>query len=66
MTRKMTEAQRAYETKRAAKANKSLDEWLKIKARDETRAASVKTEPAAKPKKAGFLKRLVERGHKPL
>lgn len=70
MTRKMTDAQLAYERKRAAKANKSLDEWLKLKARDEAKAAAAKREAtkpaAAEAKKSNFLKRLVERGHKPL
>ncbi|HEX7388797.1 MAG TPA: hypothetical protein VF286_01720 [Acidiphilium sp.] len=66
MTRKMTDAQLAYERKRAEKANKSLDEWLKLKARQEAQAAAAKAEQTAKPKKPGLLKRLVERGHKPL
>ncbi|MGC9271143.1 hypothetical protein [Acidiphilium sp.] len=63
MTRKMTDAQLAYERKRAAKANKSLDEWLKAKAKAEIKATPAKPEPTKKP---GLLRRLVERGHKPL
>jgi hypothetical protein len=63
MTRKMTDAQLEYERKRAAKANKSLDEWLKAKAKAELKAAVVKPEIAKKP---GLLRRLVERGHKPI
>ena len=33
--RKMTEGQRAYEAKRAAKAGISLDKWLTLKAKEE-------------------------------
>ncbi|MCW8308446.1 hypothetical protein AruPA_15510 [Acidiphilium sp. PA] len=63
MTRKMTDAQLDYERKRAAKANKSLDEWLKAKAKAERNAAPAKPETAKKP---GLLSRLIERGHKPI
>ena len=66
MTRKMTDAQIAYERKRAAKANKSLDEWLKIKAKQDAKVAAAKPEQVGKAKKPGLLKRLVERGHKPI
>ncbi|MDD2877174.1 MAG: hypothetical protein PHT60_06225 [Acidiphilium sp.] len=66
MTRKMTDAQLAYERKRAAKANKSLDEWLKIKAKEGAKTATTKTEPPGKAKKPGLFTRLVERGRKPL
>ncbi|MCF3948096.1 hypothetical protein L2A60_15580 [Acidiphilium iwatense] len=62
----MTDAQIAYERKRAAKANKSLDEWLKIKAKQEAKVAAARPEHAGKTKKPGLLKRLVERGHKPI
>jgi hypothetical protein len=63
----MTDAQRAYEAKRAAKAGMSLDKWLAQKAREraeEARAAA----PAAPvvPKKPGFFSRLLEKAHKPL
>jgi hypothetical protein len=67
--RKMTEAQRAYETKRAAKAGMSLDKWLADK---EKRAAAEVREEAgtvakvALPKKAGFFGRLLEKAQKPL
>jgi len=63
MTRKMTDAQLEYERKRAAKANQSLDERLRAKAK---RAAEM---PAATPttdKKPGLLKRLIDRAHKPI
>jgi hypothetical protein len=70
--RKMTEAQRAYEAKRAAKAGLSLEQWLQRKkkaaAAEEREAAAVKNRPAAgaAPKKPGFLARLLERAQKPL
>ena len=69
-TRVLTDGQRAYEAKRAAKAGMSLDKWLALKDRDaaqaaraETRAKAAETKPAKPP---GFLKRLLERAHKPL
>jgi hypothetical protein len=68
--RKMTEAQRAYEAKRAAKAGLSLERWLE---RKEKAAAAVEREAPAKPKttsaakaKPGLLARLLERAQKPL
>ena len=68
--RKMTEAQRAYEAKRAAKAGVSLEKWLVEKekraaaeAREEALAAP-KAAPAAK--KPGFFGRLLEKAQKPL
>ncbi len=65
--RKMTEAQRAYEAKRAAKAGLSLDKWLAQKAREAERAAAeaAPTAPVV-PKKPGFFSRLLEKAHKPL
>jgi hypothetical protein len=65
--RKMTEAQRAYEAKRAAKAGLSLDKWLAQKAREAERAAA-EAAPAAPviPKKPGFFSRLLEKAQKPL
>jgi hypothetical protein len=68
MTKQMTEGQRAYEAKRAAKAGMSLDKWLTTKER-EREAAERAREVAAKPpepKKPGFFGRLLERAHKPL
>lgn len=67
--RKMTDAQRAYEAKRAAKAGMSLDKWLGEKERRvaaEAREAAKAEAAAAPPKKAGFLGRLLERAQKPL
>jgi hypothetical protein len=66
----LTEGQRAYEAKRAAKAGMSLDKWLAEKdkqaaeaARAEAKAARAAKQPAKKP---GFFGRLLERAHKPL
>lgn len=67
----MSEGQRAYEAKRAAKAGMSLEKWLaqKEKEAEAERAAAAqakKAEPAAAKKKPGFLARLLERAQKPL
>jgi hypothetical protein len=67
--RKLTEGQRAYEAKRAAKAGMSLDKWLTLKAKEAEaeRAVAAKVAAAAAPaKKPGFLARLLEKAHKPL
>lgn len=68
---KLTEGQRAYEAKRAAKAGMSLEKWLaqKEKRAKEEAAALAKSaapEPAAPAKKPGFFSRLLERAQKPL
>jgi hypothetical protein len=69
MTKQMTDGQRAYEAKRAAKAGLSLEKWLELKDREKREEARVR-EQAAKaaepPKKPGFLSRLIERAHRPL
>ena len=69
--RKMTEAQRAYEAKRAAKAGMSLEKLLADKekraaaeAREEAAAAKVAAPTPAK--KPGFFGRLLEKAQKPL
>jgi hypothetical protein len=67
--RKLTEGQRAYEAKRAAKAGLSLEKWLAAKERDrlaeqKLKARAVEATKPAKP--PGFFKRLLERAHKPL
>jgi hypothetical protein len=62
----MSEGQRAYESRRAAKAGMSLEKWLETK---EKEAASRPREtPAAKPKakKPGLFSRLIEKAQKPL
>lgn len=71
----MSEGQRGYEAKRAAKAGMSLEKWLAEKARAEAgeqrdrereRAAQAKVDAKAAQKRGGLLARLIERGHKPL
>ena len=66
----MTDAQRAYEAKRAAKAGMSLEKWLTEKekrAAEEAREAATAAPKAAEPaKKPGFLSRLLEKAQKPL
>jgi hypothetical protein len=69
MTREMSEGQRAYEAKRAAKAGVSLEKWMQMKARerqDEARARADAARPSPAPKKPGLFARLIERAHKPL
>ena len=68
-TRTLTEGQRAYEAKRAAKAGMTLEKWLHSKQRQqeaETRAKEKAAETAKPPKKPGLLSRLLDRAHKPL
>ncbi|MBL6454394.1 hypothetical protein JMJ55_03595 [Belnapia sp. T6] len=65
----MTEGQRAYEAKRAAKAGMTLERWLaqKEKEAEADRAGTAKASVTAAPtKKAGFFSRLLERAQKPL
>jgi hypothetical protein len=65
----LSEGQRAYEAKRAAKANMSLDKWLASKQRQqeaEARARDKAAEPAKPTRKPGLFARLLERAHKPL
>lgn len=68
--RPLTDGQRAYESKRAAKAGMSLDKWLSAKDReaaDAARAAERARKAAAKPAKPpGFFGRLLDKAHKPL
>jgi hypothetical protein len=69
MTRQMTEGQRAYEAKRAAKAGVSLDKWLDQKDREreaEAKAREKEVVKAAKTKRPGLISRLLDRAHKPL
>lgn len=68
---KLTEGQRAYEAKRAAKAGMSLEAWLRDKERRAKAEAAEagkapRAEAAAPAKKPGLLSRLLERAHKPL
>lgn len=65
----LTEGQRAYEAKRAAKAGMSLDKWLAVKQREQEAEAKArqKLAEAAKPAKPPSLfTRLLDRAHRPL
>lgn len=64
-TKRMTDGQRAYEQKRAAKAGKSLDTWLDQKRKQQENAAK-QAAPPEPPKKPGLIRRLLDRAHKPL
>lgn len=65
--KKLTKGQLAYEQERAKQAGKSLEDWMKAKARAEVAEAKKVAAAAPKPaKKPGFFARLIERAHKPL
>ncbi len=62
----MSEGQRAYEARRAAKAGMSLEKWLELKSKEaasRARQARVET-PAAK--KPGLISRVLEKARRPL
>ena len=64
----LTEGQRAYEAKRAAKAGMSLDKWLNSKQREKEAEAKAKlkaVEAAKPPKPPGFFSRLLQRAQRP-
>jgi hypothetical protein len=66
----LTEGQRAYEARRAAKAGMSLEKWLADKQKQATLAARAEAKAAEQsrkpPKKPGFFTRLIDAAHKPL
>ncbi|WP_439597157.1 hypothetical protein [Falsiroseomonas sp.] len=66
----LTEGQRAYEAKRAAKAGMSLDKWLAEKERlrraEEAAAARLAEAEKKEPEKKGWFGRILDRAHKPL
>ena len=67
-TKRMSEGQRAYEAKRAAKAGMSLEKWIAAKERDrladeKAKAKAADATKAAKP--PGFFSRLLERAQRP-
>jgi 3-hydroxyisobutyrate dehydrogenase-like beta-hydroxyacid dehydrogenase len=67
--KKLTEGQRSYEAKRAAKAGMSLEAWLRDKekrAKEEAAAAAKVAEAETPAKKPGFFTRLMDRAHKPI
>ena len=66
---KMSEGQRAYESKRAAKAGMSLEKWLAAKERDrqaEEKAKLKAAEATKPPKPPGFFRRMIDKLHQPL
>jgi len=70
---RMTDAQRAYEARRAAKAGMSLEKWLTAKERDREADRKATEETAARraaetgpAKKPGLLRRLLDRAQQPL
>lgn len=67
-TETMTQGQRDYEARRAAKAGLSLDRWLEQKRRAEAAEAAAQARVAKPdaPRKPGLIARLIERAHKPL
>jgi hypothetical protein len=60
----LTKGQLAYEQERARKAGKSLEDWLKSKAKAE--AAEAKKMAPKPEKRPGLLSRLIDKAHKPL
>ena len=65
--KQLTEGQRAYEAKRAAKAGMTLEAWLRDKEkRAKAEAEAAKVAAPEPPKKPGFFNRLLERAQKPL
>jgi uncharacterized protein (DUF934 family) len=65
----LTEGQRAYEARRAAKAGMSLDKWLAEKekrARAEAAEAAKVVEPEKPAAPKGWFGRLLDKAHKPL
>ncbi len=67
--RRLSEGQRAYEARRAAKAGMSLERWLHSRERERADAAkaAAPVEPPRAPGRArAFLGRLMERAQRPL
>jgi hypothetical protein len=67
----LTEGQRAYEARRAAKAGMTLEKWLAEKdKRARAEAAEMAREAAAEkpqdPAKKNWFSRLLDRAHQPL
>ncbi len=62
--KKLSKGQMAYEQERAKKAGKSLDDWMKAKAKAE--AAEAKKAAPKPVKKPGLISRLIDKAHKPI
>ncbi len=68
VSKPMSEGQRAYEARRAAKAGVSLEKWLAERERErkaEARAEAKADAAKSSRKKAGFFSRLLERAQRP-
>jgi hypothetical protein len=64
----LTEGQRSYEAKRAAKNGMTLDKWLTSKQRQQEAEAKARlkaAEAAKPPKPPGLFGRLLERAQRP-
>ena len=68
----LTDGQRAYEARRAAKAGMTLEKWLadkekraKVEAAEAAKEAEA-TAKAAQPEKKGWFGRLLDKAHQPL
>ncbi|MFC0408058.1 hypothetical protein [Roseomonas elaeocarpi] len=64
--KRLTEGQRAYEAKRAAKAGMSLEKWLSSKERERAAAQVVAAPPKPPSKARAFFSRLMDKAHKPI
>lgn len=64
-TKQMSEGQRGYEQKRAAKAGMSLEKWLASKQRQQEEAARAAAAPPPS-RKPGLFSRMIERAQRPL
>ncbi len=65
--RPMPAGKQAYEARRAAKAGVSLERWMADKQkRAQAELEAVRRARSKAPAKRGFLKRLLDRAHKPL
>ena len=63
----MPAGKQAYEARRAAKAGVSLERWMADKQkRAQAELEAVRRARSKAPAKRGFLKRLLDRAHKPL
>jgi len=65
----MSEGQKAYEAKRAAKAGMTLEKWMSVKEKEKVEAQQAREKAAEPPKPVkppGFFARLIERAHRPL
>ena len=62
--KKLTKGQLAYEQDRAKQAGKSLEDWMKAKAK--TAAAEAQKAAPKATKKQGLFSRLIDKAHKPI